>query len=522
MDQLQGLTWPDVAYLVPEITLILMAIVITLIDLALPRTTNRSFTGWLSLAGILGSMGFVVWQLLDMNPLAGGEGTAVVSLLGDSYRVDGFALIMKLVLLGASALIVLMSIQAVDQDDAITDKGETYTILLPALTGAMILCSTADLITMFVGLELLSISTYVLVGMRKRSVQSAEGAFKYVVVGGISTAFILFGMSYLYGATGSTNLGLIGSLLPQALINFEALIYIGFFFLIGGLAVKIAAAPFHAWAPDVYQGAAPPIAAFLAVISKAAALIALFRFIYNTAIFQTKLTPGHQVHAIGGDVLLALKVLAAAAMIVGTTAALRQRNTKRLLALSGVANAGYLLVPIAVGMTYLHTNTVGEFTYYLIAYALMNIGVFAVLSVVSRAAGHDELRGYAGLYYRAPWTAAAMILLLLSLAGLPITGGFFGKLFILLSAAQSGDYWLAAIMIATSVISYYFYFAIIRQMFMRVSETDASLRMPITAGLTLWICTVLTFALGVAPSWVMGWIERAVTLSADLFIGISG
>jgi len=521
MDQaLQRLTWPDVAYLLPEITLVLAAILITLIDLALPRRVGRSFTGWLSLAGIAISMAFVVWQLLDMNPL-GGEGSEVVRLLGDSYRVDGFALIMKLILLGAAGLIVLMSIQAVDKDDAIVDKGETYSILLPALTGAMILCSTADLITMFVGLELLSISTYILVGMRKRSVQSAEGAFKYVVVGGISSAFVLFGMSYLYGTTGSTNFGAIGAMLPQALIEYEALLYVGFFFLIGGLAVKIAAAPFHAWAPDVYQGAASPVAAFLAVISKAAALVALFRLIYNTAIFQTRLTPDQPVHAIGGDVLLALKVLAAAAMIVGTTAALRQRNAKRLLALSGVANAGYLLVPIAVGMTYLHTNTVGEFTYYLIAYALMNIGVFTVLSVVSRAAGHDELRGYAGLYYRAPLTAGAMILLLLSLAGLPITGGFFGKLFILLSAAQAGDYWLAAVMIATSVVSYYFYFAIIRQMFMRVSETDAPLAMPATAGITLWICTLLTFALGVAPSWVMGWLERAVTLGADLFVGLS-
>ncbi|WP_313997001.1 NADH-quinone oxidoreductase subunit N [uncultured Paenibacillus sp.] len=528
MDQAQaltGLTWNDAAYLLPEMTLVAVAIIITLLDLAVPSRYSRSFTGWLSLAGVVLSLFFVVLQMIAMNPLDGSPGTEVVRLLGDSYRVDDLGNILKIVLLTASALIILMGIQSVNRDDAIADKGEVYTLLLPAAAGALILSSTADLITLYVGLELLSISTYVLVGIRKRSVKSSEAAFKYVVLGGISSAFILFGMSYIYGVTGTTNFGGIAAALGSALTDYEALLYLGFFFVLGGFAIKIAAAPFHAWAPDVYQGAPAPITAFLAVVSKGAALAAMLRLFHSTVLFQTEMFTGGKapdvsdaVRNFGPDLFFAMKVLAAAAMIVGTTAALRQRNLKRLMALSGVANAGDLLVPIAVGMTPLQTSNIGEFMFYLIAYVFMNIGVFAVLSVVGRSAGHDELKGYAGLYYRAPWTAAAMIVLLLSLAGLPVSGGFFGKLFILLSAAGHEDYWLAGIMIVTSVISYYFYFSIIRQMFLRTGDAGEPIRMPVSAGLTLWICAAATLALGLFPSPVMEWIQYTVSLPADLFI----
>ncbi|EXX87443.1 NADH:ubiquinone oxidoreductase subunit N [Paenibacillus darwinianus] len=521
MDQTQiltGLTWNDAAYLLPEVTLVAMAILITLLDLAMPNKLSRGFIGWLSLAGVVLSLFFVVLQMLQMNPPDGSAGTDVVRLLGDSYRVDDLANILKITLLTATALIILMGIQSIKRDDAITDKGEVYTLLLPAVAGALMLASTADLVTLYVGLELLSISTYVLAGIRKRSVKSSEAAFKYIVLGGISSAFILFGMSYIYGVTGTTNFGGIGAALGPALADYEALIYLGFFFIIGGFAIKIAAAPFHAWAPDVYQGAPVPVTAFLAVVSKGAALAALLRLLFTTVLFQTAMFTGQGTSQFGPDMLFALKALAASAMIVGTTAALRQRNLKRLLALSGVANAGYLLVPIAVGMTPLHTSNISEFAFYFIAYVFMNIGAFAVLSVVGRSAGHDELKGYAGLYYRAPWTAAAMVILLLSLAGLPVSGGFFGKLFILLGAAGREDYWLAAIMIVTSVISYYFYFSIIRQMFLRTGDTGEPIRMPFSAGLTLWICAAATLALGLFPNPLMSWIQDIVSLPADLFI----
>ncbi|GGF91762.1 NADH-quinone oxidoreductase subunit N [Paenibacillus abyssi] len=516
-DALGRLTWNDLAYLTPELTLVIAAILLTLIDLALPNRFSRQTIGWLSLSGLLLSLYFVVWHMLKMNPV-GGEPGAVVRLLGDSYRIDDYASLMKIIFLVGAALIVLMSLGTVKRDDELPDKGEFYTLLLPAVLGAMIMASSGDLITIFVGMELLSITTYVLVGMRKKVTIGSEAAFKYVVIGGISSAIILFGMSYLYGVTGSTNLGLIALGLQNAVSQYPAFVYIAFFFMLGGLGMKIAAAPFHAWAPDVYQGASTPVTAFLAVISKAAALAVLFRIFYNTALFDTSYFKGGAAGSLGGDVFLAMKVLAVSAMIVGTTVALRQRNMKRMLALSGVANAGYLLVPISVGIVGFHSNNMSELLFYLIAYLFMNIGAFAVLAVVSRAAGHEELSGFAGLYYRAPWTAAAMIVMILSLAGLPVTGGFFGKLFILIGAAQMKDFWIVAIMVATSVISYYFYFSVIRQMFMRTSEGGGEIWIPVPTGLAIWICVGATIALGIFPNPVLDWLNTVFSLPGDLWV----
>ncbi|UVI29935.1 NADH-quinone oxidoreductase subunit N [Paenibacillus spongiae] len=508
----QPLTWSDAMYLAPEWILIVFMVVLVLLDLALPRRAGRNIIGWLTLAGLLTSLGFVIWRVIDMN--AGADGP--IRLLGDSYRIDAFGSMLKIVFLSATILIVLMSLGTVKRED-IPDKGEFYYLLLPAVTGAMMMASSGDLITLYVGLELLSITTYILVGIRKHSAQSAEGAFKYVVTGGISSALLLFGMSYLYGLTGATNLGVINQALQMqgAAGNIQELLYVAFFLMIAGFGIKVAAAPFHVWAPDVYQGAPTPVTAFLAIVSKGAALAVLFRITFNLLFFMS---PGFHL---GEDIFMALLILAAAAMIVGTTSALRQRNAKRLMALSGVANAGYLLVPIGVSIKGLHMQNYGEFLFYLAAYVLMNVGAFAVLSVVSRAAGHDELKGFAGLYYRAPWTAAAMIVFVLSLAGLPITGGFFGKLFILLGAAQSQAYWIVAIMVASSVISYYFYFGIIRQMFMRGGGDEAEVHMPAMTGIAVWICALLTIVLGVVPGPVIGWVNENFSIVRDLFITIS-
>ncbi|MBW7459214.1 NADH-quinone oxidoreductase subunit N, partial [Paenibacillus sepulcri] len=200
--------------------------------------------------------------------------------------------------------------------------------------------------------------------------------------------------------------------------------------------------------------------------------------------------------------------------------ALRQVNLKRLMALSGVANAGYLLVPLGISFKGYHTSNFSEFLFYLAVYMLMNIGAFAVITVVSKASGNDELNGFAGLYYRAPWTAAAMIVFVLSLAGLPVTGGFFGKLFILLGAAQSQAYWIVAVMVATSAISYYFYFGIVRQMFMRSATQDTEVPVPVTTGVVIWLSAVLTVALGIVPGPVLGWINEHFSVVNDLFTRI--
>ncbi len=516
MDQLERLHWADLAHLAPELTLVIAAILLSLLDLVLPKRQNRNIIGWLALVSIAISIVFVSLQIIAINPIdeltnkmTSGE---PIELLSQSFRVDDFGNLFKLLLLVATGLIILMSLGSVKEEE-VPHKGEFYYFFLPAVLGAMIMASSGDLITLFIGLELLSITSYVMVGMRKKDMASNEGAFKYVVLGGISTAIILYGMSFLYGISGTTNIMEINMAISENFSEFEPIIYLAFFLLLAGFGFKIAAAPFHTWAPDAYQGAPSPVTAFLAVISKAAGFALIFRVLYNVfglgAILQT------DIHS---DVFLGVAVLAAIAMIVGNALALRQKNMKRLLAYSGVANAGYLLVPISSQYGIVHYSNFSEFFFYLIAYLFMNIGMIAVYMMVSESTKNEDISAFAGLYYRAPYTAVAAVILILSLAGLPVTGGFFGKLYIMLGTLQVHKYWLAAILIGTSVISFYYYFGIIRQMFMRATYHESEFESKVPAQITVWICAAATLALGVFPHIVLGWIENIFSLPYDFFI----
>ena len=504
IDTFQRLQVSDLAFLAPELTLVIAAVVFSLLDLAMPRSFNRSAIGWLTLVALAGSAAFVVAQLGVDQPVA---------LLNQSYRVDDFALVLKLVFLAGTAISVLISLGMKKEDLGGEDVGEYYYFYLPATLGAMVVASSADLIMLFVGLELLSITTYVMVGMRKRVSVASEAAFKYIVMGGISSAFILYGMSFMYGLTGSTNLLEINLALRDGGIDaFAGLLYVSFFLMLTGLGFKIAAAPFHAWAPDVYQGAATPVAAYLAVVSKAAGFALLFRLFY-AGFFQVS-SAAYPLH---DDMFLTLAVLAAAAMIVGNAMALRQQNVKRLLALSGVANAGYLLVPIVGQVGLFHVSGYAELVYYMIAYLFMNMGAFAALAIVSRASGKDDMSAFAGLYHRAPGTAFAIVLLVLSLAGIPVTGGFFGKLFILLGAVEMKLFWLALVMIVTSVVSFYYYFGLVRQMFMRSGSDEASIRVTPALGVALWVSAGAGVLLGFFPGPVLNGLEALFRFSTDFF-----
>lgn len=500
----QRLQLSDLVYLAPELTLVISAVLISLIDLFLPDRTNRTFLGWLTLVGLAISAVFVGLRL-DL--------AAPIELLNQSYRIDNFANLMKLLLLAATSGIVFMSLGSVKNKD-IPHLGEFYYLYLPAVLGGMIMVSSGDLITLFVGLELLSITSYIMVAMKKKDSLSNEGAFKYVVLGGISSAILLYGMSFLYGLSGSTNLAEINAALSAQAGSFGAMIYVAFFLILAGFGFKIAAAPFHAWAPDVYQGAPTPVAAFLAVVSKLAGVALLFRFAY-VVFFGVTAFPEQPID---NDIFLALSVMAAVAMIAGNVMALRQKNMKRLLAYSGIANAGYLLVPIATHFSFSHASNFTEFYYYAVAYGLMNLGAFAILMMVEATSGSAELKGFAGMYYRAPWTAFAVVLIVLSLAGLPLTAGFFGKLFIVLGAIQTQAYWLAAVMVVTSVISYFYYFAIIRQMFMRSEIDSETLVWTLPLQITLWTCAAAGVILGFFPGLLLDYAQSVFELARDLFM----
>lgn len=503
--EMQGLKLADLGVLAPELTLVVSAILLSLLDLFMPARVKRSVLGWLTVVALLVSAAFVIGKLNLEQPL---------QLLGSSYRVDDFANLMKLVFLGGTALIVFMSLGSIREDE-IQHEGELYYLFLPAALGGMIMASSGDLITLFVGLETLSITSYILVGIKKKDPLSNEGAFKYIILGGISSAVILYGMSFLYGLSGSTNLSDIRQALNAGVDSYSALIYVAFFLLLAGFGFKIAAAPFHTWSPDVYQGAPTPVTAFLAVVSKAAAFAIVYRIMYG--VFYGLGNGSERYATLSEDMFTALAVMAAIAMIVGNTAALRQSNAKRLMAYSGVANAGYLIVPIATQFSLVHYSNFTEFFYYLVAYLFMNIGTFAVVMMVENTDGSTELKGFAGLYYRAPYTAVAMVLLILSLTGMPITGGFFGKLFIMLGTIENHQYWLAAVMIVTSVISFYYYFGIIRQMFMRSNDDIGVFKTTVPLTITAWICAVAGVVMGVFPHQVIGYVQRIFSLTMDLF-----
>jgi NADH-quinone oxidoreductase subunit N len=496
------LQWSDLGYLAPELTLVIAAVVLSLLDLLLPKQTNRTLLGWLTLASFVISALFVISYVHPAEPR---------QLLNLSYRIDDFGNIIKLILLTGSALITFMSIGSVKNKE-LPHLGEFYYLLLPATLGGMIMASSGDLITLFVGLELLSITSYILVAMRKKDLRANEGAFKYIVLGGISSAIILYGMSFLYGLSGSTSIPEINMALGQNATEVLPFIYLSFFLLLAGFGFKIAAAPFHMWAPDVYHGAATPVTAFLAVVSKAAAFAITFRVLYG--VFAIGPLMQMELHQ---DVLLSLMVVAALAMVLGNFIALRQTYMKRLLAYSGIANSGYLLVPIATQFSMVHFSNFSEFAFYLIAYLFMNIGIFAVLMIMEHSTGEEQVSGLAGLYYRAPGMAIATVLLVLSLAGLPLSGGFFGKVYIMLGTLQTQNYWLAAVMIGTSVVSFYFYFGLIRQMFMRSDFEAREIVIPLPLGITLWLCAGVSVVLGIVPQLVLNWIEKIFSLTQDLF-----
>lgn len=501
----------DLALLAPELTLVIAAIVISLIDLALPRRIHRDVMGVLSLLAVVVSLGFVLLKLYQRAKLTA-EAAQAVQLLEHSYRIDGFALVVKAVILIGVGFVIMMSLGNLRKEE-LPYRGEYYYLLLPAAIGGMMMASSGDLLTLYVGLELLSITSYILVAMKKNDSKSTESAFKYTVLGSVASAFILYGMSFLYGISGSTAFNGIAHALADRTAGFESLIYVSFILMIVGFGFKIAAAPFHAWAPDVYQGALTPISAFLGVVSKAATLAVVFRMFYSMYLGLG------QDMAIYSDLSTILLSIAALSMIVGTTMALRQANVKRLLALSGIANAGYLLVPVSLNLfgQHLHTSNFAEFMYYLIAYLLMTFGAFAVHMVVERSSGHDHLSGYAGLYYRSPWLAVAMTVIVLSLAGIPITAGFFGKLFIILGAIASHTLWIAIVMMVASVVSFYFYFGFIRQMYMR-GDNEEAVRIPWTQGLVIVVCVLAIIGLGAFPNPVIEALSRVFSIGSDLLV----
>ncbi|MFE8698084.1 NADH-quinone oxidoreductase subunit NuoN [Cytobacillus sp. FJAT-53684] len=488
----------------PEFIILGVATLLSLLDLFMPKNVNRKLLGWLGLAGI-------VISLVSLLSLMG---NGPESILYDTFRLDSFAIAFKLLLLLGAALVFLIAISYEPKEGLNEYRGEFYYLFLAALLGAMMMSSSGDLITLFIGLELLSISSYILAGMRKKNIHSNESAMKYVINGGISTSITLFGMSYVYGLTGTTNLlDMARHVITLTDSQHIYLLALAFFMIFVGLSFKLATAPFHMWAPDVYQGAPTPVTAFLSVVSKTAGFILIVRILM--VIFYNIPSEGP------GTMPLLLKVqdylafLAAATMIIGNVVALRQKNIKRLFAYSSIAQAGYLLVVVTSMSAFLFDTL----WFYLGAYLFMNLGAFAIIQLVTQKTGSEDISEFAGLYRKAPFLAIAMAVFILSLAGIPGTAGFIGKLNIFMGAliTQPAHYVLVSIMIATTVVSYFYYFGVMVQMFFRPAADQVKFKLPAGLGVVIGICVFATVLFGIAPNIALDFLQGNFNQFSDFF-----
>jgi NADH-quinone oxidoreductase subunit N len=477
-----GFTAPNLDYhaLAPDIILTGVVVAILLADLVIGETRKVLVTN-LAGIGVLAALIPVITLAVD---------GADRSMFGGAYVVDNFALLLKATFLIAGYVVLLMSTNYIADGDYY--EGEYSFLLLSSLLGMTVMASSRDLITIFVALELLSIPAYMLAGWRKRDVKSNEAMLKYYLLGVLASAVMLYGMSLVFGATGTTVLDAIRENLPAE--DPAAIVSVGIFFIIVGFAFKISAVPFHFWAPDTYEGAPTPVTAFLSVASKTAGFVALFQLVFIGFLGQEE---------VWGPLFW---VLAALTMTVGNLIALRQTNIVRMLAYSSVAQAGYMLVPFAVAgdsEKALHSAQTATIVYLLI-YAAMNLGAFAVVIALARKTRSGEISSYGGMLGYAPGLTVLMTIFLFSLAGIPPLGGWFAKLYIFRAAIDAGtssSVVLAVIAGVNSVIALFYYAGIAREMWMSPTPDDdrTPVRVPPALATALGITAIAVVALGVYP-----------------------
>ncbi len=368
--------------------------------------------------------------------------------------------------------------------------GEFFFLPVFACAGLMWMASAVDFVMIFVSLELVTISFYVLVAYMRRNPDSLEAGTKYLILGALSTGFLVYGITWIYGVTGETNLGRIGAALPALPPEALPALVFGLGLVLVALGFKVAAVPFQFWVPDVYQGAPTPVTAFLSVASKAAGFVVLLRVI----------EPFLVLPSVREKLLPALGLLAGATLIYGNLAAIPQGNMKRLLAYSSIGHAGYLLIGVAsVGAPFAGTAV----AFYLAGYLLMTLLAFLVLGVVSRETGGDDLADFAGLSKRSPQLAFAMMLAMLSLAGIPFTAGFLGKLFIFQVALAGHHYTLVVLGVITVAAGFYYYLKVVRAMYWLPARSEAAIEVSIPTRYAITLLGVLILAVGVYPGPVL-------------------
>jgi len=472
--------------ILPEILILILAIVVLTLDLILPEEQRGSLS-WVTAGGLA--------LILGVSLAVARPGAEARLLWGGMLRHDWLGFVFKMMFIFAAAITALFSSDLA----RLGKRGEYYLLMLASTLGMNLMASAADLIMLYLAIETTSIPLYILAGFLTKDDKSTESGFKYLLFGAMTSAVMLYGFSLLYGFAGTTNLyglaqGVALGQLPLAVIFGSLLV------VLVGFGFKISAVPLHFWAPDVYEGAPTPIAGFLSTASKAAGFAVLLRVLL--AAFPLEVAPYW---------VAVIAAISTVTMTLGNTLALAQRNIKRLLAYSSIAHAGYALIGL-VALSGLGASSV---VFYLVAYIITNLLAFGVVAAFGRVVGSDELSAYAGLSRRSPWLALALLVALLSLAGMPPFGGFVVKFAVFAAAVQSGLIWLAFVGVLNSIVGLYYYLTVLKVVYLyRSEEEDKPLPIPraYVIGLTVLVAGIILIGTVFAP-----WFSLSNAAAAALF-----
>jgi proton-translocating NADH-quinone oxidoreductase chain N len=469
-------TWIALA---PVVVLAVTSFVLFLADSIKPGETNNALLAGLSLAGILGALAVSVWYFF--TGVGRPEG---LSLLADQVVVDGMSLFFTFVVTSVAALVVLGSYDYLHDHP---HKGEFYSLIVLATTGMALMANANSLVVAFVAIELSSLSSFALVASLKHNRGSIEAGLKYFLIGALSSAILVYGISLVYAVTGSLQLDAVAAGVAET--DNIGILGIGVLMLVGGVAYKTASVPFHFWAPEAYEGAPAPVSAFLSSASKAAGFVIAFRVFVEGFPLET-------VVGLGIDWVLIFQVLAVVTMIVGNFAAAMQENVKRMLAYSSVGHAGYVLIGLAALGGGNDVAVMGAAMMHLLVYGFMNTGAFLFVALAEYRGVGRTFEDYNGLWHRAPIACAAMTVFLFSLAGLPIGGGFLSKYALFTAAIGAGYWWLAAVGALASALSLFYYSRLVKAILIEdpVREVDVS-RQPVGLYVAIVAAAVMTIAL---------------------------
>ncbi len=500
-----GIGTGDLYLTIPLLWITVLALIVLTADLFLQRRSSKKILGWISLGGL------IVGLFLNQIP-APANGSEMV--FNGAFQVDSLTYFANLVILTSVLISTASSIRYLDRSNLL--QGEFFGLLLLSTVGMMLMAGANDFIIFFLGFEIMSIAAYILVGWAKSDLRSGEGSLKYVVAGAFTSAILIYGLILMMASVEGISFQEVGKYLQQDSISL--LFKIGLALVIGSFAFKIAAVPFHMWAPDAYRGAPSPVTGFISTGVKVAAIIGFFRVFLELLIVPG--TPAGDVETLAlgflrSEMVTVLTVIASLTVLVGNVAAIAYRDVKGILAYSSIAHAGYILIGLtaffATTQSSIRILAGGAVLFYLFAYTFMNLGAFCcVIYANSNGETRLNLSDYQGLAYEHPWIACSFGLFLISLTGIPLTAGFSGKVLIFWAVIEANHLWLALIGAAGTLISIYYYMRIVVMMFMREPEESFHLSFSIPLTLSLFLTAAGVIALGIAPGRVIDLSRRTI------------